>query len=244
MDASQMQSNGGFFTSESDLSTLPICSSNQIRSAAKQPKDGSMNIDSKGHLWACHGKADGELLHAHAQSVVTAGIQLAVIQQAQEEYYLRTEVESRPNLSAQAAFDIARLARNTLTSEADLARTRVKESEILLANLKDASKEASFYAAEADRQVHHLLNHLDPDKLSSTSIDYDYPVYSPLPADSIAIFKNHVRTFLLTDRPVGNDGRSSLSGTSGHNPGVTPENLVISQTDSGSTPNSQSSVDQ
>ncbi|KDR86047.1 hypothetical protein GALMADRAFT_235268 [Galerina marginata CBS 339.88] len=231
MDASQIESGVGYFTSESDLGTIPTLSSNQISSAARQ--GGSMNINSEDYLEAFRYKTHGKLRHAHTQGVVAVANQYTTIRQEQEEHYLRTQVGSpQHNLSAQVALDIARLARNTLTAKADLAQTKIKECEILLINLQDAFEDASFCAAEADRQVHHLLNHLDPNKLSSSSIEFEYPQHSPLSPATLAAYKEHIQTFLPVNWHAGYNDLTALNSLSGNNSVVAPEGSEALEKDS------------
>ena len=101
---------------------------------------------------------------ATAQSKVNFASHKAILQRFQEYRLLlkiREEGGKLSTLDPQTALTLARLARETLSSEYELALTKLDACRQELVTLQDAVDEALVYLADADEQVAQIFNTLN-----------------------------------------------------------------------------------
>ena len=105
--------------------------------------------------------AHSRLSLANEQTKISEASHKAVIQRFQEYRLLLKIGEERrkiSNLDPQTALTLARLARETLASEYELALAKLSACRQELITLQDAVDEALVYLADADEQVAQIFN--------------------------------------------------------------------------------------
>jgi hypothetical protein len=115
---------------------------------------------------------------ATAQTKINAASHKAVIQRFQEYRLLLKIGEDGGKLSKldpQTALTLARLARETLASEYELALTKLDACRQELVTLQDAVDEALVYLADADEQVAQIFNTLNRGRINVPGYPIPFP---------------------------------------------------------------------
>ena len=122
--------------------------------------------------------AHSRLSLASAQTKVNVANHKAIIQRFQEYRLLLNIGEDGGRLSVldpQTALTLARLARETLASEYELALAKLDACRQELVTLQDAVDEALVYLADADEQVAQIFNTLNRGRINVPGYPIPFP---------------------------------------------------------------------
>ena len=155
--------------------TQSVCFRHVYCSSLKQNQTSS---HTKLPLAAQEYMAHTRLTLANAQTKINVANHKAVIQRFQEYRLLLKIGEEGRKLSMldpQTALTLARLARETLTSEYELALAKLDACRQELITLQDAVDEALVYMADADEQVAQIFNILNRGRINVPGYPIPFP---------------------------------------------------------------------
>ncbi|KDR84259.1 hypothetical protein GALMADRAFT_220047 [Galerina marginata CBS 339.88] len=143
-------------------------------------------------------RARRDLALGHAQNVVHAAQQCVLARHKQEQDFLQNSVGFQledGSYPVEVSVGVARLARQALMADYDLALVKVKECELMLLDLNATAAEARIYFERGGAQLDNLKIQLQNNNLPIPDTANNTPPPA-LPESILSQYKRHIETFL------------------------------------------------